>query len=100
MSEFRSALHKDDCEDHTEVILMNACIGKNRIVESIELEGTLKGLLVQLPCSGQGHLQLDGVLRCVAGGFCSWRFRGSGAGEVKSHQLAVCAVPYDSDAPR
>jgi len=26
----------------------------------VELEGTLKGHLAQLPCSEQGHLQLDG----------------------------------------
>ena len=30
----------------------------HRIVESFELEGTLKGHLVQLPCNEQGHLQL------------------------------------------
>ena len=29
-----------------------------RITELFELEGTLKGHLVQLPCSEQGHLQL------------------------------------------
>jgi len=31
----------------------------NRISELLELEGTIKGQLVQPPCSGQGHLQLD-----------------------------------------
>ena len=29
------------------------------ITESFELEGILKGHLVPLPCSEQGHLQLD-----------------------------------------
>ena len=29
------------------------------IVELFELEGTLKGHLIQLPCNEQGHLQLD-----------------------------------------
>ena len=28
-------------------------------MESFELEGTLKGHLVQIPCNEQGHLQLD-----------------------------------------
>jgi len=32
-------------------------------IESFELEGTLKGHLVQLPCSEQGHLQVHQVLR-------------------------------------
>ena len=31
---------------------------KNKITGSLELEGTLKGHLVQLPCYEQGHLQL------------------------------------------
>jgi len=35
----------------------------HRIRESFELEGTLKGHLVQPPCSAQGHLQLHQVLR-------------------------------------
>ena len=30
-----------------------------RIIESLELEGTFKGHLVQLPYNEQGHLQLD-----------------------------------------
>ena len=33
----------------------------HRIIELVELEGTLKDLLVQLPCNEQGHLQLDQV---------------------------------------
>ena len=32
-------------------------------MESCELEGTLKGHPVQLPCNEQGHLQLNQVLR-------------------------------------
>mgnify|MGYP001851912454 CR=1 FL=1 len=32
-----------------------------RIIESLELEGTFKGHLVQLPCNEQGHAQLDQV---------------------------------------
>ena len=31
----------------------------HRSIESFELESTLKGYLVQLPCNEQGHLQLD-----------------------------------------
>lgn len=31
------------------------------ITESFQLEGTFKGHLVQLPCTEQGHLQLDQV---------------------------------------
>jgi len=33
----------------------------HRITESLELEGTFKGHLVQLPCNEQGHLRLDQV---------------------------------------
>ena len=33
----------------------------HRIIESFELEGTLKGHLVQLSCNEQEHLQLDQV---------------------------------------
>jgi len=29
--------------------------------ELFELEGTFKGLLIQVPCNEQGHLQLDQV---------------------------------------
>ena len=35
------------------------------LMESFELEGTLKGPLAQL-CSGQGHLQLHQVLRALS----------------------------------
>ena len=31
---------------------------QSRIMESFELEGTLKGHLVQLPCNEEGNLQL------------------------------------------
>ena len=34
-----------------------------RIIKSSELEGTLKGHLVQPPCSEHGHPQVDQVLR-------------------------------------
>jgi len=33
----------------------------HRITESFELEGTLRGHLVQLPCNEQGHLQFHQV---------------------------------------
>ena len=36
-----------------------------RIIESFQLEGTLKGHLVQLPCNKQGHLQLHQELRAL-----------------------------------
>jgi len=39
------------------------CVCSHRIIESFELEGTLQGHLVQLPCTEQGHLQLHQVLR-------------------------------------
>jgi len=32
---------------------------KNRIIKLFELEGTLKGHVVQLPCNEWGHAQLD-----------------------------------------
>ena len=35
----------------------------HRIIEPSELEGTLKGHPVQLPCNERGHPQLDQVLR-------------------------------------
>lgn len=33
------------------------------VIRSLELEGTFKDYLVQLPCHGQGHLRFDQVLR-------------------------------------
>jgi len=36
--------------------------GSCRITESFELEGTLKGHLVQLPCTERGYIQLEQVL--------------------------------------
>ena len=50
----------------------------HRTIESFELEGTFKGHLVQLPCNGQGHLQLHQVaqspiqtdLECLHGQPC------------------------------
>ena len=53
----------------------------HRIIELFEFEGTLKGHLVQLPCTEQGHLQLDQVaqspiqpdLECLQGwGILLW----------------------------
>jgi len=41
--------------------LMRVQAESHRIVESFALEGTLKGCLVQLPCTEQGHLQLHQV---------------------------------------
>ena len=38
----------------------------NRILESFELEETLKCHLVQLPCNEQGNLQLDQVARSLS----------------------------------
>ena len=38
----------------------------SQFTESLELEGTLKGHLVQLPCNEQGHPQLDQVLRALS----------------------------------
>jgi len=39
---------------------------EDRIMESLELEGTFKGRLVQLPCHEQGHLQLDQEFRALS----------------------------------
>ena len=44
------------------------CTGKEirgnfSVIESLELEGTFKGHLVQLPCNEQGHAQLDQVVQ-------------------------------------
>ena len=36
-------------------------VANDRIIESLELEGTFKDHLVQLPCNEQGHAQLDQV---------------------------------------
>jgi len=38
---------------------------QNRIIQSLELEGTLEDHLLQLPCNEQGHLQLKQVLRAL-----------------------------------
>ena len=37
-----------------------------RIKELPELEGTLRGHLIQLPCTEQGHLQLESVAQSPA----------------------------------
>ena len=37
----------------------------HRIIESFELEQALEGHLVQLPCSEQGHLQLDQIAQSL-----------------------------------
>ena len=49
------------------------CVSLHRIIGFFELEGTLEGHLVQLPCNEQGHLQLHQVLRApssLTSGFC------------------------------
>jgi len=38
-------------------------VWNRRIIESFGLEGTFRGHLAQPPCSEQGYLQLDQVLR-------------------------------------
>jgi len=45
-------------------ILMNSC--QDVIIESFELEGNLTGHLIQVPCTEQGHLQLDQVAQSPA----------------------------------
>jgi len=41
------------------------CKYSHRSTESLELEGTFKGHLVQLPCSEQEHPQLDQVAQSL-----------------------------------
>jgi len=38
---------------------MGTILWSDRIIESLEMEVTFKGHLVQLPCNEQGHPQLD-----------------------------------------
>lgn len=44
--------------------------GLPEMIECLELEGTLKGLLVQLPCKEQGCLQVNQVLGAPDGLQC------------------------------
>ena len=46
---------------HPQIFINYTTKNYHRITESFELEGTLKGHLVQLPCIEQGYLQLDEV---------------------------------------
>jgi len=43
----------------------------HRIIEPLELEGTFKGHLVQLPCNKQGHAQLYQVAQGLIQQFLS-----------------------------
>jgi len=45
------------CSSNSHVYIVE----KYRIIECFGLEGTFRGHLAQLPCSEQGHLQLDQV---------------------------------------
>ena len=52
--------------NHIKLELQEYCkIENHRTTELFELEGTLKGHLVQLPCSEQGHLQLNQVAQSL-----------------------------------
>ena len=62
-------------------------ISKNlRITESFELEGTLKGHLVRIPCNEQGHLQLHQVAQSPVQPDLG-RLQGTG---LPPHLRAIC----------
>lgn len=44
---------------HFPIEVRSYLLWSNRIMELFELEGIIKGHLVQLFCNGQGHLQLQ-----------------------------------------
>jgi len=58
---------RDSCVcDHCDNNADRAQNRHHRIIESFELEGALKGHLVQLFCNEQGHLHLDQVAQSPA----------------------------------
>jgi len=70
------------------------------VIGSLELEGTFKGYLVQLPCHSQGHLRFDQVPRTWSSltlKFLHWRkdknplsFQKSGAGCTSTPCMFLC----------
>ena len=50
-------------QDFPDAIFVQYFIDTRRIIESLELERTFKGYLVQLPCNEQGRAQLDEIAR-------------------------------------
>jgi len=50
-------------EEYTAMLFVSIKKFKNKIMESLELERTFKGYLVQLPCNEQGRAQLDEIAR-------------------------------------
>ena len=59
-----------------------------RTIELFELEETLKGHLVQIPCSEQGHLQLHQVLRAPSS--LTLRVSKDGASTTSLGNLCQC----------
>lgn len=54
----QTSLHNGK-KSHSQTVVCHLAAKNQRIMESRELEGTIKGHLVQLPCNEQGHLQPD-----------------------------------------
>lgn len=77
------------------------------VIGSLELEGTFKGYLVQLPCHSQGHLRFDQMPRTWSSltlKFLHWRkdknplsFQKSGAGCTSTpctFLCGCCQIPF------
>ena len=67
-----------------------------RITESFELEGTVKGHLVQPPCTEQGHPQLHRVLRDPPAS--PWLHAGMGHHHLSGQPVPLPHHPYPKRA--
>ncbi len=78
--------------------LLNQHHENHRILESLELEVTSEGHLVQLPCNEQGHAQLDqvaqGLIQPRLKSFQGWSIHHISGQPVPYHPHCKRLFPY------